>query len=116
MTSLLGTDQWFLIALAINSRFPLLAHQTLYGVALTFSSASSLTFSSCIIFISISQVYTTLPLSCLSLSFLHQLNSCSFFRLQHKSLFIRESFSAPDLVRSVAGRGTPSKARNWALV
>ena len=51
-------------------------------------------------------MYSTLPLSCLSLSFLHQLKSCPFFRLQLKSLFLRES-SAPDLVRSVAGKGDP---------
>ena len=61
MTSLLGTDQWFLIALAINSRFPLLAHQTLYGVAVTFSSASSLTFSSCYIYLHFPSVHHSSP-------------------------------------------------------
>lgn len=61
MTSLLRMDQWFLIALAINSRFPPLAHQALYDLVLAFSPALSLTFSSCDRFISISQIYTTLP-------------------------------------------------------
>lgn len=61
MTSLLGTDQWFLIALAVNPRFRLLAQQALWCASYLLFSLIAYFFQLPYIYLHFSSVHHSSP-------------------------------------------------------